>query len=228
MTSASPSIKVAVLDDYQAVALSVADWSKVRDGPALRSSAITSRMRVRLPNAWRRLTLCVMRERTPLTASLLKRLPKLKLVASTGPSNALIDLAETAARGITVTHTGYTSAPTIELTWALILAGARHIAAEAASVRSGGWQRSVGDDMAGKTLGLLGLGHVGSGVAKVGIAFGMRVIAWSENLTSNVAEAVGARLVSKEEPFRTADVVSIHLVLSGRTVGLIGAKNLRR
>jgi phosphoglycerate dehydrogenase-like enzyme len=227
MSSASQSIKVAVLDDYQGVALSAADWSKVRERASVTvfsdhladEDALAERL---APFD----VICVMRERTPLTASLLKRLPNLKLVASTGPSNASIDLAETAARGITVTHTGYTSAPTIELTWALILAGARHIEAEAASVRSGGWQRSVGDDMAGKTLGLLGLGHVGSGVAKVGIAFGMKVIAWSENLTSDMAEAVGAHLVSKEELLRTADVVSIHLVLSGRTVGLIGAEEL--
>jgi phosphoglycerate dehydrogenase-like enzyme len=129
-------------------------------------------------------------------------------------------------RGIAVAHTGYTSAPTIELTWALILASARHIPVEAASVRSGGWQRSLGDDMAGKTLGLLGLGHVGSGVAKVGIAFGMKVIAWSQNLTSSAAEAVGVRLVSKEQLLRMADVVSIHVVLSARTAGLIGATEL--
>ena len=116
--------------------------------------------------------------------------------------------------------------PTIELTWALILASASHIVSEATSVRSGGWQRSIGDYMAGKILGIIGLGNVGSGVAKVGLASGMNVTAWSQNLTSVAAEAVGARLVSKEELLQTADVVSIHTVLSPRTVGLIGAAEL--
>jgi len=169
---------------------------------------------------------CIMRERTPMTASLLVRLPRLKLIASTAPRNASIDLAAAAEHGIAIAHTGYTSAPTIELTWALILASARYIASEAASVRNGGWQRSIGDDMAGKTLGIIGLGNVGSGVAKVGLAFGMSVIAWSQNLTATAAEAVGARLVSKDELLRTADVVSVHMVLSRRTVGLIGATEL--
>jgi phosphoglycerate dehydrogenase-like enzyme len=161
-----------------------------------------------------------------MPASLLKRLPRLKLIASTGSRNASIDLAAAAERGITVAHTGYTSAPTIELTWALILASARHISSEAISVRGGGWQRSLGDDMAEKTLGIIGLGNVGSGVAKVGLAFGMKVIAWSQNLTSSAAAAAGARLVSKEDLLRTADVVSIHMVLSSRTVALIGAAEL--
>jgi phosphoglycerate dehydrogenase-like enzyme len=161
-----------------------------------------------------------------MSGSLLNRLPKLKFIASTGPRNASIDLAAAADRGITVAHTGYTSAPTIELTWALILASARHIPAESASVRVGGWQRKLGDDLARKTLGILGLGNVGSSVAKVGLAFGMNVIAWSQNLTPEAAAAVGARLVSKEELLRTADVVSIHMVLSARTMGLIGAAEL--
>jgi phosphoglycerate dehydrogenase-like enzyme len=227
MTAPSHSINVAVLDDYQGVALRVADWSRVGE----RASITVFQDHLKDEDALaRRLApfdaICVMRERTPLTASLLKRLPKLKLIASTGLGNASIDLATAADRGIAVAHTGYTSAPTIELTWALILASARHIPAEAASVRGGGWQRSLGDDMAGKTLGILGLGHVGSGVAKVGLAFGMQVTAWSQNLTSSAAEAAGARLVSKEDLLRTADVISIHTVLSSRTVGLIGAAEL--
>jgi phosphoglycerate dehydrogenase-like enzyme len=158
-----------------------------------------------------------------MPASLLGRLPRLKLIASTGPRNASIDLVAAAERGISIAHTGYTSAPTIELTWALILASARHIPAEAASVRFGSWQHTLGDDLHGKTLGILGLGNVGSGVARVGLAFGMKVIAWSQNLTSEAATAVGAHLVSKEELLRTADVISIHMVLSARTRGLIGA-----
>jgi phosphoglycerate dehydrogenase-like enzyme len=220
-------INVAVLDDYQGVALSVVDWSKVseRANITVFSDHLTDEDAVA-----ERLApfdiVCVMRERTPMPASLLKRLPRLKLIASTGSRNASIDMATAAERGITVTHSGYTSTPTIELTWALILASARHIPFEAASVRGGGWQCSLGDDMAGKTLGIIGLGNVGSGVAKVGLAFGMKVIAWSENLTSSAATAAAARLVSKEDLLRTADVVSIHMVLSSRTVGLIGAAEL--
>jgi phosphoglycerate dehydrogenase-like enzyme len=167
-----------------------------------------------------------MRERTPLRAELIERLPNLKLIASTGPRNASIDLKAAAARGITVVHTGYFGSPTLELTWALILAGARHIVAEAAAVRGGGWQHSIGDDLAGKTLGIIGLGNLGSQVAKIGLAFGMRVLAWSQNLTAEKAGAAGAALASKEELLRQSDIVSVHLVLSDRTRALIGAREL--
>jgi phosphoglycerate dehydrogenase-like enzyme len=217
-------INVAVLDDYQGVAMSIVDWSTVSD----RANITVFRDHLADQDAVvERLApfdvICIMRERTPMPASLLGRLPRLKLIASTGPRNASIDVDAAAEHGISVAHTGYTSAPTIELTWALILASGRHIPSEAASVRVGGWQRTLGDDLAGKTLGLLGLGNVGSGVAKVGLAFGMNVIAWSRNLTSAAAVAVGAHLVSKEELLRTADVISIHMVLSAGSVGLIGA-----
>jgi phosphoglycerate dehydrogenase-like enzyme len=131
-----------------------------------------------------------------------------------------------AEHGVAVTHTGYDSSPTVELTWALILASARHIAAESASLRSGGWQRTIGDGLQRKILGILGLGNIGSEVARLGLAFGMEVIAWSQNLTSEKAEARGARVVSKNELFRQADVVTIHLVLSDRTRGLVGAPEL--
>ena len=224
MTVSRHPTNVAVLDDYQGVAMRIVDWSRVSD----RANIAVFKDHLADQNAVaERLApfdvVCIMRERTPMPGSLLRRLPNLKLIASTGPRNASIDLAAAAERGISVAHTGYTSAPTIELTWALILASARHISSEAASVRNGGWQHTLGDDLAGKTLGILGLGNVGSGVAKVGLAFGMNVIAWSQNLTSDIATAAGARLVSKEELLRTADVISIHLVLSARTVGLIGA-----
>ena len=129
-------------------------------------------------------------------------------------------------RGIQVVHTGYTSAPTVELTWALILAEARRLVDENASVRGGGWQRFVGDDLDGQMLGLLGLGNIGSAVARIGKAFDMNLIAWSQNLTAERAEAAGAVLVSKEELFRQADIVSIHLVLSRRTRRLVGAAEL--
>ena len=219
--------KIAVLDDYQGVALKMADWSAVLaradvdvfsdhlDG----ADAVVERL---LPYD----VVCVMRERTPLRAETIERLPNLKLIASTGPRNASIDLKAAAARAIAVAHTGYFGSPTLELTWALILASARHIVAEAAAVRSGGWQHSIGDDLAGKTLGIIGLGNLGSQVAKIGLAFGMRVLAWSQNLTAEKAGAVGAALVSKEELLRQADIVSVHLVLSDRTRALIGEREL--
>ena len=219
--------KIAVLDDYQGVALKLADWSAVTvraDVDVFRdhladADAVAARL---LPYD----IICVMRERTPLGATLIERLPNLKLIASTGPRNASIDLKAAAARGVAVGHTGYFGSPTVELTWALILAGARHLVAEAAAVRSGGWQHTIGDDLSGKTLGIMGLGHIGSQVAKIGLAFGTRVLAWSQNLTAEKAAATGAALVSKEELLRQADIVSVHLVLSERTRGLIGAGEL--
>ena len=219
--------KIAVLDDYQGVALKLADWSAVtaRGDVDVFSDHLTD-----LDAVAERLlpydVLCVMRERTPLGAALIERLPNLKLIASTGPRNASIDLKAAAARGIAVVHTGYFGSPTVELTWALILAGARHLVAEAAAVRGGGWQHSIGEDLSGKTLGIIGLGHIGSQVAKIGSAFGMRVLAWSQNLTAEKAGAVDAALVTKEELLRRADIVSVHLVLSERTRGLIGAAEL--
>jgi phosphoglycerate dehydrogenase-like enzyme len=216
--------KIAVLDDYQGVALKMADWSAVTarahvdvfTDHLFDADAVAERL---LPYD----VVCVMRERTPLGAEMIERLPNLKLIASTGPRNASIDLKAAAARGIAVVHTGYFGSPTLELTWALILAGARHIVAEATAVRGGGWQHSIGDDLSGKTLGIIGLGNLGSQVAAIGLAFGMRVIAWSQNLTAEKAGAVGAALVSKEDLLRQADIVSVHLVLSARTRALIGA-----
>jgi phosphoglycerate dehydrogenase-like enzyme len=220
-------MKIAVLDDYQGVALTLADWSPVAARAQLDvfrdhladADAVAERL---LPYD----IVCVMRERTPLRSELIERLPNLKLIASTGPRNASIDLTAAAARGIQVAHTGYFGSPTVELTWALILAGARHIVAEAGAVRAGGWQHSIGEDVSGKTLGVIGLGNLGSKVARIGLAFGMQVIAWSQNLTAEKAAAGGAALVSKEELLRRSDVVSIHLVLSERTRGLIGPAEL--
>src|SRR3979411_80218 len=160
-----------------------------------------------------------MRERTPLTRAIIERLPKLRMIASTGTRNASIDLKAAEERGVQVVHTGYTSATTIELTWALILGSARNLVAENTSLRGGGWQTSVGDDMAGRTLGVLGLGNVGGAVARIGNAFGMKVIAWSQNLTTERAAEVGATLVSKDELFREEDVVSIHFCIGPRRGG---------
>jgi phosphoglycerate dehydrogenase-like enzyme len=129
-------------------------------------------------------------------------------------------------RGILVANTGYRSTPTIELTWALILASARHLVDESNSIRVGGWQTSIGHELHGRVLGVLGLGNVGGQVARIGRAFGMKIIAWSQNLTAKAAAAVDAELVTKDELFRRADVVTIHLILSERTRGLVGAAEL--
>jgi len=227
MPSKPERLRIAVLDDYQNVALSLADWS------ALDERATATVFNDHLADSdtvVERLQpfdiVCVMRERTPMTRTIIERLPKLRMIASTGSRNASIDLKAAEERGVQVVHTGYTSAPTIELTWALILASARNLIAENTSLRRGGWQQSVGDDMAGRTLGLLGLGNVGGAVAKIGNAFGMKVIAWSQNLTNERAADVGAALVTKDELFQKADVLSIHLVLSDRTRGLVGAAEL--
>src|SRR6202162_2039662 len=218
---------IAVLDDYQHVALSLADWS-VLDGRATvtvfndhlaDTDAVVERLQ---PFD----IVCVMRERTPMTRTIIEHLPKLRIIASTASRNASIDLKAAEERGVEVVHTGYTSAPTIELTWALILSSARNLVAENTSLRGGGWQQLVGDDMSGRTLGVLGLGNVGGAVAQIGNAFGMNVIAWSQNLTAERAAEVGATRVSKEALFREADIVSIHLVLSSRTRGLVGAAEL--
>lgn len=220
-------VRIAVLDDYQRVALQAADWTPVLQ----RARVDVFHDHLSDPGAVAlRLApyeaVCVMRERTPLGRDVIERLPRLELICSTGKRNASIDLAATAERGVKVVHTSYVSAPTIEHTWALILAGARHVVAENESVRRGGWQTHVGDDLAGLTLGIIGLGNVGSQVAKVALAFGMNVIAWSQNLSAAAAETAGARLVSKEELLRAADIVTIHVVLSARTRGLIGAAEL--
>jgi phosphoglycerate dehydrogenase-like enzyme len=227
MSSKQERFRIAVLDDYQRVALSLADWS-VLDA---RATVTVFNDHLAGPDALvERLQpfdiVCVMRERTPMTRTIIERLPRLRMIVSTGTRNASIDLKAAEERGVQVVHTGYTSAPTIELTWALILGSARNLVAENASLRSGGWQQSVGDDMAGRTLGVLGLGNVGGAVALIGKAFGMKVIAWSQNLTAARAAEASAELVSKEELFRGADIVSIHLVLSGRTRGLVGAPEL--
>jgi phosphoglycerate dehydrogenase-like enzyme len=229
----NPPIAVAVLDDYQGVALRMADWSVLHE----RAEVTVFRDHLSEPDAVvARLlpfdVVCVMRERTPLTRSILEQLPNLKLIASTGSRNASIDLAAARARGITVCGTGFNPAhpnsnSTAELTWALILAMVRHIPAESALVRQGGWQTSIGADLEGKTLGVLGLGRIGGAVAKIGGVFGMEVTAWSQNLTHEAAGQHGARLVGKDELFRDADIVTIHLMLSDRTRGIIGARDIR-
>jgi phosphoglycerate dehydrogenase-like enzyme len=228
MSSKQQRFRVAALDDYLNVAFSLEDWL-VLDGRAtatifndlLADADAVVEQRLKPFDV-----VCVMRERTPMTRSIIERLPKLRLIASTATRNASIDLKAAEERGVQVVHTGYTSAPTIELTWVLILAGARNLVAENASLRGGGWQQSVGDDMAGQTPGVFGLGNIGGAVAQIGNAFGMKVIAWSQNLTTEGAAEVGATRVSKDELFKEADIVSIHLVLSKRTRGLVVSTEL--
>jgi len=220
---------IAVLDDYQNAALECADWSVLRD----RADITVFQDHLADPDAViERLlpfdVVCVMRERTPLPRKVIERLPNLKLIASTGAVNASIDVAAAGDHGIAVVDTGYRSDPTVEFTWALILACARHIVTESNSVRSGGWQQTVGADLRGKTLGVLGLGNVGLQVARIGSAFGMELIAWSQNMTPEAAKAAGAILVSKHQLFEHADILTIHLVLSSRTRGLVGAAELKR
>ncbi|NID16123.1 D-2-hydroxyacid dehydrogenase family protein [Luteibacter yeojuensis] len=220
-------IRIAVLDDYQQVAMRSADWSPL-DGRAditvfhdheADHEALVQRLQ---PFD----AICVMRERTPMTAALIAALPRLRLIASTGRGNASIDLDAAAARGVEVVHTNYASTPTIEFTWAAILGLMRGIATEAASVRAGGWQVGLGSELRGKTLGILGLGRIGSKVARIGQAFGMQVIAWSQNLEEEAASALGVRRVSKHELLAHSDVLTIHVRLSERTQGLIGAADL--
>jgi phosphoglycerate dehydrogenase-like enzyme len=220
-------MKIAILDDYQNVALEMADWTGLE-----RRAEITvfndhiSDFETLVHRLEPFDVICVMRERTPIRRELIARLPKLKLVASTAPGNAAIDVTAAEERGIKVVGTGYRSTPTIEMTWALILASVRNVVAESNSVRGGGWQVGVGEELEGRTLGVMGLGRVGGAVARIGAAFGMKLIAWSQNMTAQAAEAVGARLVSKEALFEQSDLLTIHLVLSNRTRGLVGAREL--
>jgi len=220
-------MKIAILDDYQNIALKMADWSLIPGNPEIK---VFNDHVVEFEKLVQRLLpydiLCVMRERTPMTAELIERLPNLKLIASTGSRNASIDTEATNRRGITVLHTNYESAPTIEFTWSLILAIVRNITIENRSLRDRGWQTAVGGDLKGKTLGVLGLGRVGAPVAAIGKAFGMDIIAWSPNMTIEKAEKAGARFVSKEELFRQSDILSVHIVLSQSTNGIVGEADL--
>lgn len=220
-------MNVAVLDDYQAVALSMADWSALGDDVRVQvfhdhlagERALVDRL---APFD----VIVAMRERTPFPRSLLEALPGLRLLVTTGMRNASIDLEAATSLGITVCGTEGLGYPTAELTWGLILAWARRIAREDRATREGRWQTSIGLGLRGKVLGVIGLGRLGSQVAAIGGAFGMSVIAWSQNLTGERAAACGAALVSKDELLAQADVVTIHLQLSDRTRGLLGPREL--
>jgi phosphoglycerate dehydrogenase-like enzyme len=223
--------KVAVLDDYQGVALDYADWSRVQAACDVRVFREPLRTVDEAAEALAGFdVICLMRERMPVPAALIERLPRLKLIVVTGAHNRTLDLAAAAARGVVVSCTRNADGqfPTSELAWALILGAARHTAAETLALREGGWQTTVGRTLRGATLGILGLGRIGQTMARLGQAFGMATIAWSPNLTAGKAEGAGCELVSKEELFGRSDVLTIHMVLSERTRGLVGAADLAR
>jgi phosphoglycerate dehydrogenase-like enzyme len=219
-------MRVAILDDYQGIALSTADWTSL--APAVSIHPFDQRIpteelaeRLRPFDA-----IVAMRERTPFPATLLEQLPSLKLLVTTGRRNAAIDVGAAAARGVVVCGTATLAMPPVELTWGLILSLARHLPRETAAMRQGRWQTTVGVGLHGKTLGVIGLGRLGTDVAKIGQAFGMQVIAWSQNLTRDRTDALGIEWVDKDSLFQCSDVVTIHLVLSSRTRGIIGAREL--
>jgi phosphoglycerate dehydrogenase-like enzyme len=223
------SFRVAILDDYQDVARSIVDWTIL--GPDVTVQAFHDTLADTDALAGRLQpfdAVVAMRERTPFDKALIDRLPNLKLLVTTGRRNAAIDVAATTARGIVVSGTSTMSTPPVELTWGLILSLARHIPAEAHGMKNGQWQRTVGMDLKGRTLGILGLGRLGVEVARIGQAFGMQVIAWSQNLTADIAAEHGATHVGKNALFSRSDIVSVHLVLSARTRGIVGAEDLAR
>ncbi len=222
-------MRVAILDDYQGVALGLADWPSLHPQAQIQAFADhvddldTLAKRLHVFDA-----IVLMRERTPFPRTLFEKLPNLRLLVTAGMRNASIDLAAATERRVQVCGTDMLPHPTAELTWGLILALLRHIPREDRATREGRWQTTLGLGLKGKTLGLLGLGRLGGQVAKIGTAFGMDPIAWSQNLTAARAADAGAALVAKEALFTRADILSIHLVLGPRTRGLVGAAELAR
>ncbi|MDP9079153.1 MAG: D-2-hydroxyacid dehydrogenase family protein [Bacteroidota bacterium] len=219
--------EIAVLDDYQGVALTMADWTVVQQHADVsvfndhltNEAEIVARL---LPFE----VICVMRERTPLNRQLLSQLPNLKLIISTGRRNASIDEKAVQELGITLKTTGYFGGGAPELTWAMLMAIARNITLENANLKSGLWQTTIATDLAGKTIGIIGLGNIGTKIAAYAKAFDMNVLAWSENLTEEKAAAAGAKLVSKDALMRESDFITIHLVLSDRSKNTIGQAEL--
>ena len=219
--------RIAILDDYQGVAMQMADWDSLPDGCQVEAFHDHVADMAVLADRLRDFdVLCIMRERTPFRRDMLSRLPNLKLLVTTGMRNASVDVAAAQELGVTVCGTAGSAHTTPELTWGLILALQRHICAEDRAMKAGSWQTTVGRGLAGTTLGLLGLGRLGSEVARVGRAFGMELIAWSQNLTAERAAEHGAVRVEKEALFVQSDVLSIHLLLSQRTRGMVGAREL--
>jgi phosphoglycerate dehydrogenase-like enzyme len=221
-------VDVVVLDDWQDVARLHGPWDRLEGRAAVRfhhgHHDDPGRLIAELQDAE---IVVAMRERTPFPADVLSRLPALRLLVTTGRANASIDVDSANALGIIVSHTGSPEAATGELTWGLILAALRNLPSEDERVRRGLWQGTIGGDLAGRTLGVIGLGRLGTRVARVGLAFDMDVVAWSQNLTPERAAEVGARYVSRDELLATADVVTLHLKLSERSRGIIGERELR-
>jgi D-3-phosphoglycerate dehydrogenase len=215
--------RCAILDDYQNVALRLADWSAVQKDAEI--VVFTEPLGGKLKDTLRDFSiLCLMRERTPFDRATIEALPNLKLIVTSGMRNAAIDIAAAAARGIPVCGTESIGTPTAELAFGLMLELTRKIGFENARLKAGApWQSTLGTELSGKTLGILGLGKLGSRVAQIGNAFGMNVIAWSQNLTDEKASAAGAKRVSKEDLFRQSDFITIHTQLSDRTRGVVGA-----
>jgi phosphoglycerate dehydrogenase-like enzyme len=218
-------LRIGILDDYQEVALSLADWGSLDADIEVFAAPFAD-----AEETVERLAdfdvLVAMRERTPFPAGVLSRLWRLKLLVSTGPVNSAIDVKAARELGIQVSGTGYFSYPAAELTWALILAASRNLPAQVQSMRNGGWQLGLGASVRGRILGLLGLGNIGQQVAAFAHAFGMPVVAWSPNLTAESAAGHQVTAVSKEQLFASADVLSIHMVLSEQSRGLVGASEL--
>lgn len=224
-------LRCAILDDYQNVALTMADWNSISDKVEVDTFHQHFDNEDELVSVLKQYDIIViMRERTPFRESLLSRLPQLKLLVTTGMKNSSIDLDRATSQGVIICGTVSHIEPTSELTWALLLGLSRHIVHEHNAIReSGPWQSSVGIDLYGKKLGLLGLGRIGSRVARIGQAFGMEVVAWSQNLTKERTDGIGVRLAAtKEELLSISDFVSIHLILSERTRGLIGKTELKQ
>jgi D-3-phosphoglycerate dehydrogenase len=222
-------MKVAVLNDYLRRSQTSADWSKL----AVTCDITVFDRAIAPADAIRTLApfdiICTLRERMPITRELIAQLPNLKMIAITGLYNRTLDVAAATERGIVVSYTelrGSYRKATCELTWGLILSVARHIPFEANQMRLGGWQNTAGFTLHGRTLGLLGLGRQGRYMVPVAQAFGMDVIAWSQNLSAENAAQHGARRVEKDELFRMSDVLSVHLVLGERTRGMVGAREL--
>jgi phosphoglycerate dehydrogenase-like enzyme len=219
--------RIVLLDDYQGVALDYGGWDRVPDEwqvVALEQHIADADELVEALSGAE--IVVAMRERTPFTAATLERLTDLRLLVTTGMGNASIDVAAARANGILVCGTAVKGPPTAELSWGLILSLLRSIPAEDAGMRAGGWQTTIGGDLDGATLGLLGLGRLGTKMATIGQAFGMEVLAWSQNLDPATAREVGAEPVAKLELFERADIVSVHLRLSERSRGLVGAAEI--
>lgn len=218
--------RIALLDDYQRIALAIADWSPLADHTIVPFHDHVADIEALAERLRGFTAVGVMRERTPFPRRLIERLPDVKLIVTTGMRNAALDLDAARERGILVCGTEGTAWATVEFAWAAIMALVRHIAAEDRAMREGRWQRTIGIQLRGRTLGVVGLGRIGAEIAKLGQAFGMTVVAWSPNLTADRARACGATPVDKDTLLKTADVVTLHVVLSERSRGMIGTREL--